>query len=59
MEKQPLSADRAIPTTAEILIEAAELIKQVLPPDYYGRVILIFEKGKATRTEVQQSFKLT
>lgn len=58
MEKQALSACVAMPTTAEILTKAAELIKQVLPPEYYGRVILIYEKGKATRTEVQQSFKL-
>lgn len=53
-QDQPLAP---VPTQ-EVLKQATEIIKPLLPLDFYGKVVLIFEAGRGTRVEIQQSIKL-
>lgn len=58
MDRATVEQAEAPMPTQEVLRQAAATIKPLLPPDFYGRVILIFEAGNALRVEVNQSFKL-
>jgi hypothetical protein len=44
--------------TQDVLKAAAETIKPLLPLDFYGKVVIVFEAGRAQRVEIQQSIKL-
>lgn len=52
------SAKSTMPTTAEIVLGAAALLKPILPPDFFGKVILIYENGKPLRMMKEESMRL-
>lgn len=58
MPKTEVSTTEAMPTTAEMLHKAASEISPLLVNDFYGRVMLIYEKGNLVRVEVLQSYKV-
>lgn len=47
-----------MPTTAEIVLQAAAILAPVLPPEFYGKAVIIYEKGKALRMIKEESIKL-
>jgi hypothetical protein len=51
-------AIETMPTTAEIILQAAAVLEPILPPEFYGKIVLIFEKGKPLRLVQETSIKL-
>ena len=58
MPQDPMEQVDAPRPTKEVLQQAAEILALLLPPDFYGKVVLTFEAGRCPRVEVNQSFKL-
>lgn len=47
-----------MPTTAEIILEAAAILAPVLPTHFYGKAVIIYENGRALRMIKEESIKL-
>jgi hypothetical protein len=52
------SATETMPTTAELVLGAAMMLKPILPPEFFGRFTLIYEKGRPLRWVKEESGKL-
>ena len=49
---------KSMPVTAESILRAAMDLRPILPENFYGRFVLIFEGGRPIRWETLQSGKL-
>lgn len=51
-------AQTAMPTTADAIYRAAAMLAPILPPDFYGKVVFIYEAGRPLRMVKEESIKL-
>lgn len=59
MERMKPEPDASsMPTTAEIILQAAAILAPVLPRAFYGKAVIIYENGKPLRMIKEESIKL-
>lgn len=59
MERAKPEPDAAsMPTTAEIILQAAAVLAPVLPVGFYGKAVIIYENGRPLRMVKEESIKL-